>query len=161
VTNNSSSTLECKAYVAYEGTDAEGRTRMDSQAVVLGKSLRAVVSSLAPRGVNAQTFEASCTPRAPLAPLDTPAECKFEVVKPVSISDYYPAEARRLGEEGPVTLEFSVGNKPGNPRDVKVVESSLSSLLDQGAIEAVGAMVMTSKCRKERHRIRLTFQLEE
>jgi TonB family protein len=161
VRNNSASTLECKAYVAYEGTDAEGRPRTESQAVVVEKSLRAVVSSLALRGVNAQTFEAECKPRAPLPPLGTKAECKFEVVRPVNISDYYPAEARRLGEEGPVTLEFTVGNKPGNPRDVKVIESSLSSRLDQGAIEAVSAMVMTSKCRNERHRMRMSFRLEE
>jgi TonB family protein len=161
VRNNSTSTLECKAYVAYEGTDADGHPRTESQAVVVDKSLRAVVSSLAVRGVDAQTFEATCTARKPLPPLDTKPECKFEVVKPVSIADYYPAEARRLGEEGPVTLEFTVGNKPGNPRDVKVIESSLSKLLDQGAIEAVSAMVMTSKCRNERHRLRMTFQLEE
>jgi TonB family protein len=161
VRNNSSSTLECKAYVAYEGTDADGHLRTESQAVVVEKSLRAVVSSLAARGVAAQTFEAECKPRAPLPSLGTPPECKFEVVKTVDISDYYPAEARRLGEEGPVTLEFTVGNKPGNPRDVKVIESSLSSRLDQGAIQAVSAMVMTSKCRNERHRMRMSFRLEE
>jgi TonB family protein len=161
VVNNTGSTLECKAYVAYEGTDADGQARTESQAVVVEKSLRSVVNSLAPRGVNAQTFEAQCKPRAPLPPLATKAECKFQVVKPVNISDYYPASARRLGEEGPVTLEFTVGNKPGNPSNVKVVESSLSSRLDQGAVEAVSAMVMTSACRNERHRMRMSFRLEE
>ena len=153
VRNGSSTPLECKAYIAYEGTDAQGRARVEAQAVVLDKSLRPVVSSLAERSVSAQTFEAECKPRAPLPPLKTAAECTFQVVKPITIADYYPPEAREAGEEGPVTLEFTVGNKEGNPRDIKVIESSLSSKLDEAAIRAVGAMVMTSKCRNERHRI--------
>ena len=67
VRNGSSQTLECKGYVAYEGTDAEGRDQVEAQAIVSEKSVRAVVVSLAPRGTNARTFEAQCKPRAAVA----------------------------------------------------------------------------------------------
>lgn len=162
VTNGSDQELECKAYIKYDGPgDAEGRPQTEAQAVVLRKTIRAVVASLAEQGVSASTFEAVCTPRAPLPPLTTQDNCKYEVVKPVSISEFYPPEARRLDEQGPVVVEFTVPGKASSPTDVKVAASSLSPRLDQGAVQAVSAMVMSSTCKNQRYRLRLNFQLEE
>jgi TonB family protein len=161
VTNGSNQELECKAYIKYEGVDAKGQQQTDAQAVVEKQTLRAVVWSLAERGVNASTFDATCTVRAPLPPLETKAGCKYEVVKPVNISDFYPQEARQMDEQGPVVVEFTVPGKAGSPTDVKVVASSLSPRLDQGAVQAVSAMVMSSACKNQRYRLKLNFQLEE
>jgi TonB family protein len=161
VTNGSDEELECKAYIKYEGTDSEGRPQTDAQAVVLKKTIRAVVVSLAETGVNASTFEATCKQRAPLPPLSTDAKCKYEVVKPVNISDFYPPEAQRLDEQGPVTVEFTVPGKAAGPTEVKVVSSSLSARLDEAAVKAVSAMIMSSACKNQRYRLRLNFQLEE
>jgi TonB family protein len=161
VSNGSDQELECKAYIKYDGTDAKGNAQPDAQAVVLKKSIRAVLASMAEQGVNAGTFEATCKPRPPLPPLHTEANCKYEVVKPVNISDFYPSEARQLDEQGPVVVEFTVPGKAASPTDVKVVASSLSPRLDKGAIEAVSAMIMSSPCKSQRYRLRLNFQLEE
>jgi TonB family protein len=162
VTNGSDQELECKAYIKYEGVgDSEGRPQTEAQAVVLRKTIRAVVASLAEQGQSASTFEAVCTPRTPLPPLNTEANCKYEVVKPVNISDFYPPEARRLDEQGPVVVEFTVPGKAASPTDVKVAASSLSPRLDQGAVQAVSAMIMSSACKNQRYRLRLNFQLEE
>ncbi|MDY6944918.1 MAG: TonB family protein [Pseudomonadota bacterium] len=161
VTNGSDQELECKAYIKYSGADAKGRTQTEAQAVVSKQTLRAVVWSLAERNVNAETFEATCTPRAPLPPVSTQAGCKYEVVKPVNISDFYPDEARQLDEQGPVVVEFTVPGKASSPTDVKVVASSLLPRLDQGAVQAVSAMIMSSTCKNQRYRLRLNFQLEE
>ncbi|WP_116809339.1 energy transducer TonB [Steroidobacter cummioxidans] len=161
VTNGSDQDLECKAYIKYDGTDAKGNPQPGSQAVVLKKSIRAVTASMAEEGVGAATFEASCKPRQPLPALKTEANCKYEVVKPVNISDFYPDEARQLDEQGPVVVEFTVPGKAASPTDVKVVASSLSARLDQGAVQAVSAMIMSSQCKNQRYRLRLNFQLEE
>lgn len=161
VTNGSDQELECRAYIKYDGLDAKGQQQAESQAIVMKKTIRAVVGSLAEQGVSASTFEAACTPRAPLPPLNTDAKCKYEVVKPVNISDFYPPEARQLDEQGPVVVEFTVPGKAGSPTDVKVVASSLSPRLDQGAVRAVSAMIMSSACKNQRYRLRLNFQLEE
>ncbi|HEY0941596.1 MAG TPA: energy transducer TonB [Steroidobacter sp.] len=161
VTNGSDQELECKAYIKYEGTDAQGRVQTDGQAVVSRQTLRAVTWSLAEQGVSASTFEAICTPRAPLPPLDTKAGCKYEVVKPVNISDFYPEESRQMDEQGPVVVEFTVPGKAASPTNVKVIASSLSPRLDQGAVQAVSAMVMSSECKNQRYRLRLNFQLEQ
>jgi len=160
IRNSSPRALECKASIAYEGADVEGRATLEGKAVVAGKTGRPIITSLADRTVNARTFEVQCTPRAELPPLGTPANCKYEVIKPITIGDYYPDASRKLGEEGPVTVEFNVGDKPANPSDVKVIASSLFPALDQGAINAVQAMVMSSNCKSGRHRLRLSFQLQ-
>jgi TonB family protein len=161
VTNGSDEELECKAYIKYDGADAQGRAQVDAQAVVLKKTIRAVVASLAEAGVSASTFEATCKQRTPLPPLSTDAKCKYEVVKPVNIADFYPPEARRLDEQGPVVVEFTVPGKAASPTDVKVAASSLSARLDEGAVKAVSAMIMSSACKNQRYRLRLNFQLEE
>lgn len=161
VTNGSDQELECKAYIQYEGTDAQGRTQTEAQAIVNKQTIRAVVSSMAQQGVNASTFEAACKPRAPMPPLHTEEGCKYQVVKTINISDFYPDESRQLDEQGPVVVEFTVAGKSTNPTDVKVVASSLSPRLDAAAMKAVSAMVMSSACKNQRHRLRLNFQLEE
>jgi TonB family protein len=160
IRNSSPRSLECKASITYEGTDVEKRATVEGKAVVSGKTARSVLASLAARGVDAKTFDAQCNPRAELPPLQTPATCKYEVIKPITIGDYYPDASRKAGEEGPVTVEFNVGNKPANPTEVKVVASSLFPALDQGAVNAVQAMVMSSNCPTGRYRLRLSFQLQ-
>jgi TonB family protein len=161
VSNGSDEELECKAYIKYDGTDAKGNAQPQAQAVVLKKTIRAVLASMAEQGVSAGTFEATCKPRPPMPPLNTEAGCKYEVVKPVNISDFYPPDARQADEQGPVVVEFTVPGKASSPTDVKVVASSLSPRLDQGAVQAVGAMIMSSTCKNQRYRLRLNFQLEE
>ena len=139
----------------------KGVRATDSQAVVSGKSLRAVVSSLArTRSQRADVRSVVHSARA----ASSARYARGMRVRGRQAGQHLrllPGRSTPLGRGGAGDAGVLVGNKPGNPRDVKVVESSLSSRLDQGAIEAVGAMVMTSKCRNERHRIRLTFQLEE
>lgn len=161
VRNDSDEVLECTAEITYEGTDVTGKPTASSKALVSERATYVVVESLAKQGVNAQTFDAVCTPRAKLPPLDTPANCKYQVVQPVTISDYYPQAAREAGEEGPVTVEFTLSNKPGKPSDVRAVAGSMFAALDQAAVKAVGDMVMSSNCAKARYRLKLNFQLEQ
>jgi TonB family protein len=160
VRNSSPRPLECTASLTYAGTDIDGKATPAGKAVVAGKSARAVVTSLAARGVDASTFDAQCKVRAELPALSTPATCKYQVIKPISIGDYYPDTSRQAGDEGPVVVEFSVGDKPANPTDVKVVASSLFPELDQGGVKAVQAMVMSSNCASGRYRLKLNFQLQ-
>lgn len=161
VRNDSDDVLECRAEITYEGTDVAGNATTRSQSLVSERSTYVVVESLAKQGINAQTFDVTCTPRAKLPPLDTPANCKYQVVQPVAIGDYYPQAAREAGEEGPVTVEFTLTNKPGRPGDVRAVASSMFPSLDQAAVKAVGDMVMSSNCAKGRYRLKLNFQLEQ
>ena len=122
--------------------------------------MRGIVISAAEQSVNATTFDADCTARAALPALDTPAGCKYEVVKPVSIGDYYPEASRAANEEGPVVVEFTLKGAADHPTDVKVAASSLYPNIDAAAVKAVSDMVMSSTCKKAKFRLKLTFKLQ-
>ncbi len=161
VRNDSDEALECKGEITYTGTDSRGQKTSASQLLVQGRGTFLLVESLAKLGTDAETFEASCTPRAKLAPLDTPANCKYEVVKPISIADYYPEASQDAGEEGPVVVEFTLSGKAARPTDVRAVAGSMYPRLDEAAVKAVGDMVMSSSCGKARFRLKLSFQLQQ
>ena len=161
VRNDSDETLECKGEITYVGTDTKGQHTVASQLLVTGRGTYLLVESLAKQGSDAQTFDAQCKVRPKLPPLDTPANCKYEVVKPVSIADYYPEAAQDAGEEGPVIVEFSLSGKAAKPTDIRAISSSMYPHLDEAAVKAVGDMVMSSSCGKARYRLKLSFQLQQ
>ncbi len=161
VRNDSDEVLECKGEISYTGTDTSGKKTSASQLLVSGRGTYMLVESLAKQGVDAETFDAQCIPRAKLPPLDTPANCKYEVVKPISIGDYYPTASRDVGEEGPVVVEFTLSGKAARPTEVRTVASSMYPRLDEAAVKAVGDMVMSSSCGKARFRLKLSFQLQQ
>jgi len=161
VRNDSDEVLECKGEISYVGTDSRGQKTVASQLLVAGRGTYVLVESLAKQGVDADTFEAKCTPRAKLPTLDTPASCKYEVVKPITIADYYSEAARDAGEEGPVIVEFTLSGKAGRPTDIRAVASSMYPRLDEAAVKAVGDMVMSSSCGKARFRLKLSFLLQQ
>jgi TonB family protein len=160
VLNESNEALECIGEIAYDGTDVQGNAKTQAKALVLERSTRIVVSSIAKDSVSASVFDATCTARPKLPALSTASTCKYEVVKPVAIADYYPPESRAAGEEGPVTVEFTLAGKAANPKDVRAVASSLYPTLDEAAVRAVGDMVMSSNCPNARYRLRVSFKLE-
>ena len=160
VLNESDETLECTGEISYDGTDIGGNSKVETKALVLERSSRVITSSLAQDTVSASVFDATCTARPKLPALSTPAKCKYEVVTPVAIADYYPPASRAAGEEGPVTVEFSLQGKAAHPHDVRAVASSLYPALDEAAVKAVSDMIMSSNCRNSRYRLRVSFKLE-
>jgi TonB family protein len=161
VRNDSDETLECQGEITYAGTDNKGRPSVTSRLLVTGRGTYLLVEGLAKQGTDAETFDAQCKVRPKLPPLDTPANCKYEVVKPVSIADYYPTASQDAGEEGPVVVEFSLSGKAAKPTDIRAVSSSMYPQLDEAAVKAVGDMVMSSSCGKARYRLKLSFQLQQ
>jgi TonB family protein len=161
VLNESAEMLECTGEISYDGAaDIAGNSKVQAKALVTERSTRIVAASIAKEDVSASVFDAKCVPRSKLPPLDTPSNCKYEVVKPVTIADYYPSASREAGEEGPVTVEFTLEGKAANPKNVRAVASSLYPALDEAAVKAVSNMVMSSNCPNARYRLRLTFQLQ-
>ena len=161
IRNDSDETLECKGEIAYGGTDNKGQATTASKLLVGGRGTFILTESLAKQGTNADTFDAQCTVRPKLPPLNTAANCKYEVVKPITIADYYPAAAQDADEEGPVVVEFTLSGKAERPTEVRAVSSSMYPRLDEAAVKAVGDMVMSSSCGKARYRLKLSFQLQQ
>ena len=163
VRNDSDEALECKGEITYGGAGvaSKGQRTTKSQLLVSGRGTFVLVESAAKVGSDAETFDAACSARAKLPALDTPANCKYEVVKPVTIADYYPEPSQDAGEEGPVVVEFTLSGKAARPTDVRAVAGSMFPRLDEAAVKAVGDMVMSSSCGKARYRLKLSFQLQQ
>ena len=161
VRNDSDETLECKGEIVYAGTDSKGQATTTSKLLIGGRGTYILTESLAKQGTNADTFDAQCTVRPKLPPLNTAANCKYEVVKPISIADYYPAASQDADEEGPVVVEFTLSGKAARPTEVRAVSSSMYPRLDEAAVKAVGDMVMSSSCGTARYRLKLSFQLQQ
>jgi len=81
-------------------------------------------------------------------------------VRSVNLSDYYPPASRRLADEGPVVVEFTLPKAEGSPAEIHAVESSLFDRLDAAAVTAVGDMGMTTNCPGTAFRMLVDFKLD-
>jgi len=66
-----------------------------------------------------------------------PLTAESELNKSRHVAAAYPARAARLGVEGSVELEFTIGTD-GNARDMRILASSPAGTFDAAATEAVG-----------------------
>lgn len=160
VENASKESLECTASLQFEGQNNEGQSSIQKPAVSRPHTHRAVLTSLVPveTAVNGQDVQCKVRQRPP-API-IPEGCKFQLVRSVNLTDYYPPASRRLNEEGPVVVQFTLPKAEAPPADIQVNESSLFERLDAAAIKAVGDMRMTTKCPGTTYRILVDFKLD-
>jgi TonB family protein len=160
VENHSNRTLECRAQMELSGNNNEGVPHVEMPGIVLPGKLRPLLTTLLPAATTVTSGTASCTEREPFPPLDVPAECRFQVVRPVKVSDYYPAASRRVREEGTVALQFQLAEKEGKPSHIQVIGSSLFERLDAAAMKAAGDIVFATACPGRDFRLQLTFELD-
>jgi TonB family protein len=161
VDNASSQILDCDATIDLDGINNEGVARTGMGGMVLPRTRRLLLKTLLPPNTTIKSGVATCVSRAPLPPLATPKGCSAQVLQAVNMADYYPAVAIRLGESGPVVLQFVLQAEEGHPSDIRVVGSSLSARLDEAAIKALGDMVLKTTCVGNEFRIIVSFELRD
>ncbi len=160
VDNSSRETLECQSSFALDGVSNEGLSHAEMRGVLLARTRRVMLKTLLPTQTVVKSGVSECTPRAPLPPLPVPKECALQIVRTVNLTDYYPPTARRLSEEGPVAMQFTLKSGEGSPTDITVIGSSLSDRLDAAAVKALGDMVLKTACPERSFRLQLVFKLE-
>ena len=160
IDNASKETLECSATLQFQGTNNEGQSSVEKPAVSRPGTNRTVLSSLIPLDttVSSQDVQCKVRHRTPAAPI--PGGCTFRLVRSVNLSDYYPPASRRLADEGPVVVQFTLPKAEGAPAAIQVVESSLFDRLDAAALRAVGDMGMTTDCPGTTFRMLVDFKLD-
>jgi TonB family protein len=160
VANGSQEPLECTASLQLEGQNNEGESSIQRPAVSRPHTNRAVLTSLVPVETAVYGQDVQCKVRQRPPALIIPEGCKFQLVRSVNLMDYYPPASRRLNEEGPVVVQFTLPKPEGPPVGIQVNESSLFERLDAAAIKAVGDMEMTTKCPGTTYRIVVDFKLD-
>jgi TonB family protein len=74
---------------------------------------------------------------------------------------FYPPASRRLGEQGPVDVAFTLEKEEAGAADVEVVASSLSDRLDAAAVLYTKSMKFRTACPGTRYEMRVRFQFNE
>lgn len=161
VENSSADTLECDSRMNYDGVNSENLPSMRALGVVMPKQTRYVMSDRAKPGVSLVDATVDCKARPPRARLNVPKECKFQVLEAPPLDNFYPPAARRLSEEGPVELEFTLEQAQGHASAISVVGSSLSARLDQAAVKYLESVTFSTPCPSTHYDLRLLFKLNE
>jgi TonB family protein len=158
VENTSGADLECIASVTLDD-GKDNATVVKRPGVVLQGRQRPVLNLILPATVSITAHDAQCKARPPLPPLVGTRECMPHLVSGGNLAEYYPPASRRLGEEGPVMVQFTLDRAEGNPVNVEVVGSSLFEHLDQAAVKFVQASVFQAPCPGTTYRIPVNFSL--
>ena len=118
--------------------------------------------------VTTQRPTAPPPPPAPVERKEVRVAPKVDTRRIPSSEDYYPAAAKRAGEQGTATVAFFV-NEEGKITEVKIQESSGSERLDEGALKyvkswprsAISPGTVDGKPAGMWHAIRVTFKLKD
>lgn len=161
VENDSGETLECESRMTYDGVNNENLSSMTALRVVLPKQSRNVMNDRAKPAVSLTAATVDCHARAQRPRLNVAKECSFQVLDAPPLQAFYPAAARRLSEEGPVDLQFTLEKTRGHASAISVVGSSLSDRLDNAALKYVENLTFNSPCPPMRYELRVSFKLEE
>ena len=119
-----------------------------------------MLSSWLPPDTAVASQDVQCKVREKSPPANIPDGCAFQLVRTVNLADYYPPASRRLADEGPVVVQFTLPQKEGSPVSPQALESSLFDRLDAAAVRAVGDMVMSTNCPGTTFRMLVDFKLD-
>lgn len=160
IDNRSPLALECMVAFSSQSGTGPAISGADMPAVVLPRMTHEVRGPIATTDTKVEVTRLDCRARPPYQRLKVDKACKYEMFgKP--FEEYYPADAVRLGLEGPVVIAFTLADRSGHASDIAVAESSLVSSLDQAAERFVKEQRFTTGCPGTRFDVRMRFTLRD
>jgi len=157
--NLSKDTLTCSAQLACRGGLCFPTTTTAANAVLPPKGQSTVIRACM-RPEDPYEIKADCQSRPARAPLKIPPNCRYSPVGAVQLDTFYPLASRRLREQGPVDLQFTLREAEGVPSDAQVVGSSLNARIDEAALRALQSQRLRTTCPGTRFEMRLNFELD-
>jgi TonB family protein len=158
VVNESPQTLECNLHVDFKRADGALERSFDGPALVLPRTKPEVHSMVTDATTKAEVRQLSCHPRAPYKRVKKVEGCKYEMMgKP--FESYYPPEAKRLAQQGPVIVSFLLDRREGAAKEIAVAEGSLVPSLDAAARQFIRDQTFVTNCPDTRFDILMRFKL--
>lgn len=158
IANESPQTLECNLHIEFKRADGGLESTFDGPALVLPRTRPEVHSLTTEAGTQAEVKRLSCHERAPYKRVKKVEGCKYEMMgKP--FETYYPAEARRLGQQGPVIVSFLLDRREGAAKEIVVAEGSLVPALDAAARQFIRDQTFLTNCPDTRFDVLMRFKL--
>jgi TonB family protein len=159
VENLSQDSLTCSVKLTCGGRVCFPTTTTSAKAIIAPKGQATVIRAcMHPQ--DTYQIDADCQQRAARTPLKVPPNCKYAPVGAVQLDALYPPASRRLREQGPVDLAFTLRDAEGAPSEVEVVGSSLYSRIDEAASKALRSLRWRTSCPGTRFETRLEFELD-
>jgi TonB family protein len=157
--NVSNDTITCKVQLTCTGRQCFPTTTLSANAVVSPKQQATVIRACIQPN-DTYEIQADCQRRAPRAPLKIPPNCRYDLIRTVSLDEFYPPLSQRLRDRGPVDVAFTLPTAEGVPSDPEVVGSSLSPRLDEAALKAARTLRLRTNCPGTRFEMHLNFELD-
>ena len=160
IANESPQTLECSLRVEFKRADGTVDSTFDGPALVLPRTKPEVHSLITDAGTKADVKRLSCHGRAPYKRLKKVDGCKYEMMgKP--FETYYPADARRLAQQGPVIVSFLLDRREGVAKEIAVAEGSLVPALDAAARQFIRDQTFLTNCPYTSFDVLMRFKLRD
>jgi len=160
IRNGSALDIRCVIHVVYPKSGKKKVDDVDSTEIIRANTERSVVQSLGvPAALSPESFGSSCSPVPELPVLDLPAECTLKM-SGVNPAIFYPPAAVRRNEQGPVTVEITMGGA-NEMKEIAVVRSSEHPALDAAAIQLFKLAKFETNCPGKRFRKTAPFLLTE
>ena len=160
IRNGSSLDIRCVIHVVYPKSGKKKVDDVDSTEIIRANTERSVVQSLGvPAALAPESFGSICTPVPELPALDLPAECTLKM-SGVNPAIFYPPGAVRRNEQGPVTVEITMGSA-NEMKELTVVRSSEHPALDAAAIQLFRLAKFETNCPGKRFRKTVPFLLTD
>jgi TonB family protein len=163
VTSQAQVPMWCGAVASLNEPDALERRQVEEGAAVHPGDSRPVLAVGGPRSLKVEKFETHCEalPNAPLAPLETPADCNYALRLAAPSDAYYPPAARRQSLTGTVTIEYTLPAQPGSLDRLRVVATSGERDFDAAAMKMYQRARATATCPGVRVRTNVVFKLND
>ena len=160
IRNGSALDIKCVIHVAYPKSGRKKVENVDSTEIIRANTERSVVQSLGvPAALSPESFGSSCSPVPELPVLELPPECTLKM-SGVNPGIFYPPAAARRNEQGPVTVEITMGSAT-EMKEIVVVRSSEHPALDAAAIQLLKLTRFETNCPGKRFRKTVPFLLTE
>ncbi len=160
VANDSDETLDCRLRVEYrDARGAVGRT-FDGPLLVLPRTNTDVHSMITDAATQADLRYLDCRARAPYRRLPKDPGCQYNMMG-TPFETYYPAEAKKASQQGPVIVSFLLDRREGGAKEVAIAESSHVPVLDQAALRFIRDQHFATNCPDRRYDILMRFKLRD
>jgi TonB family protein len=160
VANDSAQTLDCRLRVEYRRPDGTVGRSFEGPLLVLPRTNSDVHSMITDGVTQADLRFLDCRARTPYQRLPRTADCRYTMMgKP--FESYYPPEAKRASQQGPVIVSFLLDRRQGTAKEVAIAESSQVPILDEAALRFIRDQEFVTTCPDRRYDILMRFKLRD
>jgi hypothetical protein len=161
VSNKGDEYLRCKFELDSTDYVLGTKTTLARESIVAPRATRRLLAGRIGELSGGKDLRVTCTPIDGLAASVTAGQCKATATGVPSVDDFYPAGAKRRGEEGSVKVYVFLDKQEGQPVVAELWGSSGFPELDLAGVRMATYMAFRSDCQYGYLPFAITFRLQD